>query len=136
MIPRRPHPFVPVLPALAPTETCSLFQTLLTARDLADSERLHRVFARRNIDGRPRGTAFCAVVGRRIYACNLWENRDRTCWFETALEKPFVSIRGDLPVHCWLAGVQQNGKLMLHLNGRPGRQGRQDIMPVGGCGSG
>jgi len=118
MIPRGPRPFVPVLPVLASPVTRRLFPTVLTARDLLDAPRLTRVFVHPDAARRIRGDAFCAQIGRCIYACNPWENWDKPSWFEVPLEKPFTSMRGELSVHSWLIGVQTKGKLMLHLSGR------------------
>jgi len=131
IIPRGPRLFVPVLPVLATPRTCSLFQTVLTARDVSDAKRLERVFARANAARRPRGNAFCAQIGNRIYACNPWENWDKPSWCEVLLDKPFLSLRAELPVHSWLVGVQKGEVLLLHLNGREERETRLDIKAEG-----
>jgi len=104
---------------------------VLTARDVSDAERLERVFARANAARRPRGNAFCAQIGNRIYACNPWENWDKPSWCEVPLDKPFLSLRAELPVHSWLVGVQRGEVLLLHLNGREERETRLDIKAEG-----
>ncbi|NOY79529.1 MAG: hypothetical protein GXP31_00855 [Kiritimatiellaeota bacterium] len=129
MIPRGPCTLVPVLPVLSDLALRRSFPVLLNDRDLTHPERLKRlVGSAAGTEKRPEGTAFCAVVGGRIYACNPWENTDRPTWFEAPLRGALLSIRGDLPVHAWLVGVQDEpGRLRLHLNGREGTATRLRI---------
>lgn len=96
---------VSVIPSLASKRLLPRFKTLLLPKDAEEREQLEKAFWEAyEKEGRVEGNAFCVKVGPRIFACNPWENWDRMSWFNASLEKPFTSLRAELPVNSFTVG--------------------------------
>jgi hypothetical protein len=121
LIPDSPgRALVPLLPAGSTDEMLSdavrerLIPASMISEEAALGERLNSTSIHRLTEGR---NAYCVKAGRGVYVVNGSENWDRDAEADVALDRPYTSIRLELPVHSYALIVQDGSQLRIHCNG-------------------